>query len=107
MLLRVLELIGFILFCWLVVTQMLIPGVMNRPMFPFFRRRNLEKKLANANEQVDQAGMMHDVLDRNLEQAEEAVSQTKLTKEIKDTMDEATKESDTGKKDSGKKPNRK
>lgn len=54
MFLRILELIVFILFVWMVISQILIPAIFARPSWPLFRRKKLENKLAEAKEELDQ-----------------------------------------------------
>lgn len=52
---RLIEFALFVLFILGVVTQIIIPGLKDRPFFPIFRRRKVERDLALANDLVDQA----------------------------------------------------
>jgi hypothetical protein len=55
MLLRLLQLIFLIVLSWGTISQILIPGLKNRPYFPAFRRRKVEGDLADVKEAIDQA----------------------------------------------------
>lgn len=48
--LMVLEMILIVPVVVYVVSQVIIPGILGEPMFPAFRRRKLERRLAKAKE---------------------------------------------------------
>ena len=62
--LRTLEVGGIIIGFILLVTQLAVPLLTGRPVFPWFRRTNkAEKRLAVARESVDVAALEHEAAD--------------------------------------------
>jgi len=55
MLALLLKFVFIAIFVLMVVTQIIIPGAKNRPFFPTFRRRKIERDLLIAHDLVDQA----------------------------------------------------
>ena len=68
------ELIMMIFLVYIIITQIIIPAVFNRPFFPFFRMKNLEKKLKIENEMTDAIRIGKEI-------EEEKIRREKLTKE--------------------------
>ena len=65
------EWIFIVLFAVFMFTQVIMPAVENRPLFPFFRpRRKLERKLTEARGEVSDAQLRREI-DMTEDQAEQ------------------------------------
>ena len=61
-----LDLVVFVVvvaFVYASITQVLIPIFQDKPLFPFFRQRRLERELREAREREDEARLKKEIVD--------------------------------------------
>lgn len=90
-LLRALEICAFLLFGYGVVTQICLPLIMNKPLFPFFsmrKERELQRKLAETIQKRKEQELRDAILQAQLEEidAEKERFNKLLEREQKETI---------------------
>ena len=49
----ILEIILLVILFYAIITQVIIPGIKRTPIFPFFRKKEIQSKISNMNENLE------------------------------------------------------